>query len=123
LPVKVAWFDRDEPLIRQFKTGVSLHSHTNRSRESLEFVGRILASHSLMRTFMRSQEGSAISKSGIAIDFVHSYWTPPLCPRSAYEVEKNQIEQTRWSRSPIMIALKLRFCCVSFPTFMRHRFL
>jgi len=92
LPAKVAWFDRDQPLIRQFKTGVSIHSHTSRSKESLEFVGRILESHPLLRTFIRAQEGAA-TRTGIQLDLAHGYWTPPLCPRSAYEVEKNQIEQ------------------------------
>lgn len=94
MPAKVAWFNRDQPLISQFRTGVSIHSHTSRSKESLEFVGRILSLHPLTRNFMRSQESIAISKTGINIDLAHSYWTPPLCPRSAYEVEKNQIEET-----------------------------
>ena len=88
----IAWFDRDQTLIRQFKTGVSIHSHTSRSKESLEFVGRLLESHSLLRTFVHVQKGAA-SRSGLQLDFARGYWTPPLCPRSAFEVEKNQIEQ------------------------------
>lgn len=38
---KVLWFNRDQALIRQFKTGVSIHSHTGRSKESLAFIGSI----------------------------------------------------------------------------------
>lgn len=92
MQAKVLWFNRDQTLIRQFKTGVSIHSHTGRSKESLAFIGRIVESHPLLRNLIRTQEG-AVTKRGLQIDFEHSYWTPPLCPRSAYEVEKDQIEQ------------------------------
>jgi hypothetical protein len=96
LLAKVAWFDRDQTLIRQFKTGVSIHSHTSCSRESLEFVGRIFASHPashpLLRAFLQSHNAKA-GRHGVSLDLAKGYWTPPLCPRSAYEVEKNQIEQ------------------------------
>jgi hypothetical protein len=94
LPAKLAWFDRDQPLLRQFRTGVSIHSHTSCSRESLEFIGRIAESHPLLRTILRALSGT-VSRTGrgLQLDFTRGYWTPPLCPRSAYEVEKNQIEQ------------------------------
>jgi hypothetical protein len=91
LQTKVAWLDRDYSLIRQFKTGVSIHSHTNGSGESLEFVGRFLDSHSLLRYFERVQT-AAVDKANRKLDFGRAYWTPPLCPRSAYEMEKQQIE-------------------------------
>lgn len=91
MQAKFSWFDRDQALIHNFKTGVSIHSHTSRSKESLEFVERILQSHVLLRTFIRAQENAA-TRTGLPIDLTHSYWTPPLSPRSAYEVEKNQIE-------------------------------
>lgn len=92
MQANIAWFDRDQTLIHQFDTGVSIHSHTSCSRESLEFVGRIFASHTLLRAFLESHIAKA-GKRGISLDLAKGYWTPPLCPRSAYEVEKNQIEQ------------------------------
>jgi hypothetical protein len=88
-----AWFDRDQALIRNFRTGVSIHSHTSRSKEGLDFLEPIFESHSLLRAFIRAQEKAA-DKGGVKLDFARGYWNPPLCPRSAYEVEKNQIEQT-----------------------------
>jgi len=93
LQTRYAWFDRDQSLIRQFKTGVSIHSHTSRSKESLEFVGRIFESHPLLRMFIRVQNGTAVKKTGLQIDFARGYWTPPLRPRAAYELEKKQIEE------------------------------
>lgn len=92
MPAKVAWFDRDQTLLHQFKTGVSIHSHTSCSKESLEFVNRIFASNPLLSAFLQSHNTKA-GKHGIRIDLDRGYWTPPLCPRSSYEVEKNQIEQ------------------------------
>ncbi len=91
MQARIAWFERDQPL-RNFKTGVSIHSHTNRSRESLEFVGNLLNSHPLLRTFLRSQREAA-NHTGLHLNLAKSYWTPPLCPRGAYELEKSQIEQ------------------------------
>jgi hypothetical protein len=92
LPAKVAWFDRDQTFTRQFKTGVSIHSHTSCSKESLEFVERIFTSHPLLRAFLESHNNKA-DKHGIQLELAKGYWTPPLCPRSAFELEKNQIEQ------------------------------
>jgi hypothetical protein len=92
LQARLAWFERDQPLLRQFKTGVSIHSHTSRSRESLEFIAHILDSHPLLRRFTRTQAVNA-KKSGVEFNLARGYWTPPLCPRSAYEVERAQIEE------------------------------
>lgn len=92
MQAKVAWFDRDQSLLRQFKSGVSIHSHTCCSKESLEFVARIFDSHPLLRSFIGDHARKA-GRHGVTLDLAHAYWTPPLCPRSAYEVEKNQIEQ------------------------------
>jgi len=88
----VAWFDRDQVLLSRYRTGVSIHSHTNRSKENLEFVERMLESHPLCRAFLYGQRNKA-GRSGVAMQLSRGYWTPPLCPRSAYELEKNQIEQ------------------------------
>jgi hypothetical protein len=115
LQAKVAWFERDQPLIRQFKTGVSIHSHTSRSRESLGFVSRMFESNSLLRAFIRVQEEAA-GKSGLQLDLAHSYWTPPLCPRSAYEVEKNQIEQTLGMRALVSLS---DHDCIEAPLLLR----
>ncbi len=76
----------------RYRTGVSIHSHTNRSKENLEFVERVLESHPLCRAFLHGQRNKA-GRSGVAMQLSRGYWTPPLCPRSAYELEKNQIEQ------------------------------
>lgn len=93
LQAKLAWFEKDQSLIRQFRTGVSIHSHTSRSKESLEFVDHILQSNSLLRRFIQSHDEKSRRHFGLAIDLKRGYWTPPLSARSSYEVEKSQIEQ------------------------------
>lgn len=115
MQAKQAWFDRDQPLIRQFRTGVSIHSHTSRSKEGLEFVGRFFESNLLLRTFIRMQEKAA-HKRGLPMDFSQLYWTPPLCPRSAYEVEKNQIEQTLGMRALVSLS---DHDCIEAPLLLR----
>lgn len=115
MQANVAWFERDQPLIRQFKTGVSIHSHTNRSKESLGFVGRVFESNPVLRAFIRAQANAA-GKFGFQLDLARSYWTPPLCPRSAYEVERNQIEQELGMRALVSLS---DHDCIEAPLLLR----
>jgi hypothetical protein len=73
---------------KHYKSAVSLHSHTNRSKESLHFIPKFAGRHSLLQWALEWQA----KKSPIPVDLVKSYWTPPLPPEQAFEVEKNQIE-------------------------------
>lgn len=92
MQTQLTWYDHDHSILRRFTAGVSIHSHTSRSRESLGFVERIFASNSLLRAFILHQNEVAQKRAGIKVDLSRAYWTPPLCPRSAYEVEREQIE-------------------------------
>jgi hypothetical protein len=38
-------------------------------------------------------EARAKRKSGVKVDFVRGYWTPPLPPLAAFQLERNQIER------------------------------
>jgi len=89
---QLTWYDHDHSILRRFTAGVSIHSHTSRSRESLGFVERLFSSNSLLRAFILHQNQVAQQRAGIKVDLHRAYWTPPLCPRSAYEVEREQIE-------------------------------
>jgi len=89
---QLTWYDHDHSILRHFTAGVSIHSHTSRSHESLGFVERLFASNSVLRAFILHQNEIAQKRAGIKVDLSRAYWTPPLCPRSAYEVEQEQIE-------------------------------
>ena len=63
---------------RRFSTGVSLHSHTLHSRETLSFLGKYNQSR---------------GKEGMRLDLSRAWWTPPLGPYEAWLIERNHIEQ------------------------------
>ena len=63
---------------RSFSTGVSLHSHTLHSRETLSFLGKYK---------------QIPGKDGTRLDLSQAWWTPPLGPYEAWLIERNHIEQ------------------------------
>jgi hypothetical protein len=73
---------------RNQRTGVSLHSHTNRSKESLRFFPQLAEKCPMLQAALEKQ----CKKSNTPVDFERAYWTPPLTPKLAYEAEKNQIQ-------------------------------
>lgn len=88
---KLLWFGRERSVVRDFKTGVSIHSHTNNSRESLAFIERLFENNGLYRRLMRRSRRTA-QRYGVEINLSRAYWTPPMCPRTAFSCEKGQIE-------------------------------
>ena len=72
----------------KYRTAVSLHSHTNQSKESLLFIPAFAEKWPLLRWALNEQ----IKRSVRPIDFSLAYWTPPLPPKLAFELESNQIE-------------------------------
>jgi len=90
---KVSCLWKEPGAAKPYRTGVSLHSHTNRSKEGLYFIGEFAARHWLLRRALATQEKRAQSEKAIRIDFWKGYWTPPLTPVAAFELEKKQIEE------------------------------
>jgi hypothetical protein len=86
-----------------YRTGVSLHSHTNHSKEGLYFIAEYAARHWALRKLLAMQEKVAQDKSAITVDFWKGYWQPPLPPLAAFELEKNQIEQSLGLESMVSI--------------------
>jgi hypothetical protein len=72
----------------KYKTAVSLHSHTNQSKESLLFIPAFAEKWPLLRWALKEQ----CKKSCRPVDFSQAYWTPPLPPKLAFELESHQIE-------------------------------
>ena len=82
--VNFAW--RDSVWARQFSTGVCLHGHTMHSEECLNFLPR----------YLRAIPGISLILDGYEreqqpVEFHQSWWTPPLSPASALQLEQNQI--------------------------------
>jgi hypothetical protein len=84
---------RDKNTAQGFKSGVSLHGHTNQSHETLDFLANFGNQYPFMRPLMARLERRAHEGPGIQIDYASSYWTPPMTPRLAFDLESRQIEK------------------------------
>lgn len=89
---KVTCLWKDPGVRDAYRTGVSLHSHTNHSKEGLYFIAEHAARHAILRKALAAQERKAKREKSIVIDFWKGYWTPPLPPLAAFALEKKQIE-------------------------------
>jgi hypothetical protein len=77
-----------------YRTGVSLHSHTNHSKEGLSFILEHASCNPVLRRALASEARRAAREGKTKrLDFSRAYWTPPLPPLAAFAVEKNQIER------------------------------
>ena len=81
----------EKNLASEAKTGVSLHCHTQYSKEMLDFVPHYAEKLPIIATFWRKERDKYTEKEGKNIDFSTAYWSPPLPPQSVYEIERKQI--------------------------------
>ncbi len=86
---KVSCIWRSTDCISAYRTGVSLHSHTRHSKEKLQFIPAFTEKWPIIQRALDRQ----YRKSVVPVDFSRAYWTSPLTPKLAYEVERNQIQR------------------------------
>jgi|HubBroStandDraft_2_1064218.scaffolds.fasta_scaffold06603_4 hypothetical protein len=79
-------------VLRAFRAGVSLHSHTELSQEELSGLPRHLERMPVVSHFLRKEIERYRAKTGQPVDFSRAYWRGPLDAHSAHELEKRQIE-------------------------------
>jgi hypothetical protein len=84
---------KQEDAAAAYRTGVSLHSHTSMSEESLIFIqnmGRALPGVTKLYShyFDRCQRLYSLT-----LDFESAHWRPPLMPRMAFDLEHRQITE------------------------------
>ena len=83
----VALLWRNAERVAQYSTGVCLHGHTMYSEECLSFLPRYLHRvPGVSQIVSRYQRGPLP-----AVDFSRAYWTPPLSPTGALQLERAQI--------------------------------
>jgi hypothetical protein len=85
---KLSCFWHGPDLGRDTRAAVSLHGHTNRSKESLQLIPELARKGPMLHAALEKQ----CKKARFPVDFARAYWTPPLTPKLAHETEKNQIE-------------------------------
>ena len=89
---KVTYLWKQPVAAGQYRSAVSLHGHTNHSKEGLHFIVEFAAKHVPLRWALAQQERRAERKGEIRVDFWKAYWTPPLPPLAAFQLERDQIE-------------------------------
>ena len=82
--IRFAW--RDGNAEAGFHTGVCLHGHTMYSEECLSFLPRYLR-----RVPGIAQLVNHYEQGPPKVDFTRAWWTPPLTPASALQLEREQI--------------------------------
>jgi len=88
----ISYHWRDKDIFKSFRTGVSLHSHTNQSQETLDFLANFGNQYPVVRPLMARLERRAEQMHGVRINYAASYWTPPMTPKLAFDLESRQIE-------------------------------
>ena len=84
----ISCFSKTPDCARQFRSGISLHSHTKFSKEKLQFIPAFTEKWPVLQRILDRQ----YKKSVVPVDFARAYWTSPLTPRRAHQVERGQIE-------------------------------
>jgi len=82
-----------ENLASKAKTGVSLHCHTEHSKEMVDFVPHYAEKLPIISYFWKKERDKYLEKEGknIEIAFSTGYWSPPLTAEGVYGIEKGQI--------------------------------
>jgi hypothetical protein len=100
---KIQFFWKNRHIDKDFRTGVSLHSHSMYSQESLEMIPRYTARVAYVGRAVQEQSEEFNRKRGFKLDFADAFWTPPYAPRQAYRLEEKQIQ--RQFQLPAMVSI------------------
>lgn len=90
---RISYLWKDPEAAKGYSTGVSLHSHTNQSKETLDFLANLGAQYRWMRPILRAGERRSRERHNTPVNYAAAYWTPPLTPRLAFDLENKQIEK------------------------------
>jgi hypothetical protein len=89
---QLIYLSRDRSFPASFRSAISLHGHTNHSREGLGFVSGVLRSKRMIGAWLDRRERRCIHETGLVVNLEKAYWTPPLDATLAYRLEQRQIE-------------------------------
>jgi hypothetical protein len=89
---RIRTFMAGRRLAQGFSKAVSLHCHTQHSKENLSFIPHYASRFPVVSKRFQSEFERQI-KNGRAVDFSRAYWTPPVSARGVVEGEEEQIER------------------------------
>jgi len=78
-------------LAAKAKTGISLHCHTQHSKEMLDFVPVYAEKLPIIAYFWKKERQGFFEREGKYPDFSTAFWSPPMSAASVYDIEKKQI--------------------------------
>lgn len=73
------------------KVGISLHCHTEKSKEMLDFVPHYAEQLPIISYFWKKEQVRYLERHGRPMDFSTAYWSPPLTGQAVYDIERKQI--------------------------------
>jgi hypothetical protein len=82
---------KPKDLSKEAKTGVSLHCHTEHSKEMLDFVPHYAAKLPIISYFWHKERERYEKREGKGMDFSTAYWSPPMPAQEVFNIEKQQI--------------------------------
>src|ERR1700737_3462412 len=103
-PTQVLKCDQALHVCGKFRSGVSLHSHTMHSREFLGRLPGYISQIPIASYIIEREVGRLHLYGGRVIDFRRMYWTPPLSPREALDLEQQQVEQLLGLRALVSLS-------------------
>lgn len=74
------------------KSGVSMHCHTQHSREMLDFIPHYAQKLPIINFFWAWESKKFIKNYGKEMDFSDNHWMPPMTPHEVYDIERAQIQ-------------------------------
>ncbi len=75
-------------LAAKAKTGISLHCHTQHSKEMLDFVPVYAEKLPIIAYFWKKERQGFFEREGKYPDFSTAFWSPPMSAASVYDIEK-----------------------------------
>jgi hypothetical protein len=85
--------DKTNNFAREFKSGVSLHCHTQHSKELLDFIPHYAVQIPIISYFWRRESRNYLAREGKEIDLNDAFWTPPLSADEVFDLERRQINK------------------------------
>ena len=75
------------------RSAVSLHSHSQHSRETLAFLPQLVKGIPVVRDLFARSLAEYEREEGQALDFADWYWRPPASPASVVTSEQEHLER------------------------------
>lgn len=83
--------EKEASLASHAKTGVSLHCHTQYSKEMLDFIPHYAEKLPIISYFWKKERDKYLAEKGRPISFDDAFWSPPMTERDVYSIESGQI--------------------------------